>query len=607
MGFGDWLDHAVTSVETSVGGVIENTAEVVGDGLNKIGLGDAGKTVARWGDEAGDALGYTDPEAELNESTDPTELVHGDAGKLASTVQELQKLAAGFGETGRAMSQLDTTHWTGAAADGFRSVYEPHKKQWSDAQDSCTKAAATLDAYAQTVKWAQDQAGKAIKLYQQGQQATQQAKEQALAQQGQALPTGPAILAEKPLAPANDPGLAARQQAQDILDRARQQRDSAGADAARAIQAAASLAPPEPSMGEKIRDESIDLLEMGATSYAHIEGGLVKFAAETVDFVRTLLPDGYNVRHPAEYLGGLSNTAAGLLTMVNHPNRILSSLAGSGWGSDPGEALGKLLGNIALTVATGGGGTAADATADVAINAGEHAAVSATEKAAADGVATAAEDGLSSAGRGVSGFDADCFSTDESWAEFQQAVNNGGFGLGNVERDLSQIHVGRLAGDPQVSADLAQTAVRPVDIGALDRQGVVWAKGSGKVRRLDSRGPGAMYHEGFVPKGNDLDLGAHVDYNSPQAAYVSTTTDVDYALENAADGDWEYDIDAPGGVDVNATLEKNQYSKESEIAYPGGIQPERIRGAWQIKRDPVTGEMTRGEYIPNPNYRPLFP
>ena len=175
MGFGDWLDHAVTSVETSVGGVIENTAEVVGDGLNKIGLGDAGKTVARWGDEAGDALGYTDPEAELNESTDPTELVHGDAGKLASTVQELQKLAAGFGETGRAMSQLDTTHWTGAAADGFRSVYEPHKKQWSDAQDSCTKAAATLDAYAQTVKWAQDQAGKAIKLYQQGQQATQQA------------------------------------------------------------------------------------------------------------------------------------------------------------------------------------------------------------------------------------------------------------------------------------------------------------------------------------------------------------------------------------------------------------------------------------------------
>jgi hypothetical protein len=65
-----------------------------------------------------------------------------------------------------------------------------------------------------------------------------------------------------------------------------------------------------------------------------------------------------------------------------------------------------------------------------------------------------------------------------------------------------------------------------------------------------------------------------------------------------------YEIDAPGGVDVNATLGPHAYTGEQEIAMPGGVLPERIRGMWTIKRDPETGQVTRGDYIQNPNYRP---
>lgn len=65
-----------------------------------------------------------------------------------------------------------------------------------------------------------------------------------------------------------------------------------------------------------------------------------------------------------------------------------------------------------------------------------------------------------------------------------------------------------------------------------------------------------------------------------------------------------YEIDAPGSVDVNATLGPHAYTNEQEIAMPGGVRPERIRGMWPIKRDPETGQVTRGDYVSNPNYRP---
>ena len=42
--------------------------------------------------------------------------------------------------------------------------------------------------------------------------------------------------------------------------------------------------------------------------------------------------------------------AAGLLRKVNHPDELLKGLVGTGWNSDPAEALGELAPNAALTL-----------------------------------------------------------------------------------------------------------------------------------------------------------------------------------------------------------------------------------------------------------------
>lgn len=53
------------------------------------------------------------------------------------------------------------------------------------------------------------------------------------------------------------------------------------------------------------------------------------------------------------------------------------------------------------------------------------------------------------------------------------------------------------------------------------------------------------------------------------------------------------------------TLGQHQNAHENEIAMPGGIRPERVKGLWTVQHDPATHEPSLGEYIPNPRYRPI--
>lgn len=78
-----------------------------------------------------------------------------------------------------------------------------------------------------------------------------------------------------------------------------------------------------------------------------------------VRFTRGLNPyDAYNLTHPAAYVTRLNATAAGLLDLTAHPERLPALVLGAGWGRDSDEAGGRLLGNVLLAVATDGGGTA---------------------------------------------------------------------------------------------------------------------------------------------------------------------------------------------------------------------------------------------------------
>ncbi|MGH3623404.1 MAG: putative T7SS-secreted protein, partial [Sciscionella sp.] len=320
----------------------------------------------------------------------------------------LRTFATAFGETAKGLAAVDTGHWEGTAADAFRAKYQKHPRQWADAHEACGKAATALSSYGRTVKWAQGQAKQAIELYKKGKQASEHAKQEyqqqvdtynaSARQYNSALAAGQDP-GGKPTQPAafSDPGQAQMQRAKQILADARKQRNSAAGEAAQAVSAGTTLAPKEPSFSQRMLNDGADLVHGAGVADEHLVGGVLKGTGDIVKFARSLNPaDPYNITHPAAYVDGLSTTAAGLLHGVNHPVELVQSMVGSGWGSDPFEAFGKLVPNVALAVGTDGAGTAADAAA----SAGERAAIGAGEDAAERGVVGAGED---AAGRGVQG------------------------------------------------------------------------------------------------------------------------------------------------------------------------------------------------------------
>ena len=247
---------------------------------------------------------------------------------------------------------------------------------------------------------AQGQARQAIDLYAQGQQATAQAQaayNQQVAAYNSAAQAYNAQLAggQNPGTPPaepgpfTDPGEPMRQQAQQILGEARAARDTAAASATAAIRPATELAPAEPSFLSQLGDDFSDTMQVDALASISFARRGVDGVADIVKFARSIDPlDQWNMEHPAEYIAGLSGTAAGLANDVINPQDLVKGLVGTGWGSDPAQALGRLVPNVALAVATDGAGTAADAGSDIA----ERAAMGSSEDDAVAGLDGAASD-----------------------------------------------------------------------------------------------------------------------------------------------------------------------------------------------------------------------
>ena len=118
--------------------------------------------------------------------------------------------------------------------------------------------------------------------------------------------------------------------------------------------------------------------------------------------------------------------------------------------------------------------------------------------------------------------------------------------------------------------------------------------------RSDDRPPSVIFDQGLQvrdPSKNDLE--AFVSYNVP-SNFVSTTRDE--SLYKQWGSDFRYNIDAPGGIDVDATMPKGPHGPltsdpESEIAFQGGVPTENIVGA-----NPVLPGGKLGTWMPNPNY-----
>lgn len=110
-----------------------------------------------------------------------------------------------------------------------------------------------------------------------------------------------------------------------------------------------------------------------------------------------------------------------------------------------------------------------------------------------------------------------------------------------------------------------------------------------------------LFEEGFTPRGDALiPLADYIVKGGGQnSAHLSTSCEKwvaqKFATYGAAKTGWVYEIEAPGGIDVNATAAVNHYQSpylwNKEIDFPGGIEGEHIKQACKYRltaTDPET-------------------
>ncbi|MFD5464804.1 putative T7SS-secreted protein [Kitasatospora sp. NPDC127059] len=391
----DFVDGAVDSGTKVVAKGLQKGGHLAGEALDAAGLHGAGQTVSGWGDDIADDAGLKVKERNLDQSDDPAELLHGDAKKLNEVAGHLQKFHDAFDKAGQGLTRLDTDHWTGEAADNFRRDFDPQPKQWLAAADSFAKAGTALTAYAHTVGWAQDQAKDAVRIWKEAQKKTDAAAKSfmndAMTYDLRLKAYNATPAEQRQGDPPADPGtftppadaVAQFKEAEAKLDAARTQRDSAARTALAAIKALVESAPAMPSRTEILKAEVMDTATSVPQLVIHFGGGIVKSAVDLNKLLRSVNPiDPYNATHPAEYATGLSGLLAGLSGSANNPVEAVKGLVGSGWGSDPAEAGGKLFGNLLLAPETGGGSVAATAAEREAVAVAENAAKNTAKEAA---------------------------------------------------------------------------------------------------------------------------------------------------------------------------------------------------------------------------------
>ncbi|MFH8801279.1 putative T7SS-secreted protein [Streptomyces sp. NPDC017936] len=374
MGIGDFIsDITPDSVEDAVEDGVEwvgNRVEDVGgwtaDRLDDVGWESGADWVREQSRSVADRMGAEVDELDLGQTEDKTKLVYGSPDKIRSTAGKLRAFQKAFDSAGEGLKGLDSSQLKGETAEAVRKAVGTQPPKWFTGSDACEKAAASLEAFAGTVTWAQEQAQTAIDKWKDGVKASEKAADahrkrvddyNSAVDRYNARPADkrdPSTLPPCPAPTFDDPGKKLMQEAQDILTEARKQRNSAAQTARSAVRAARDLAPKKPSYADQLGDGVQELQIMGD----HVGGGLVKGTAGILNFVRSVNPmDPYNITHPAEYATSLNSLAAGLVVAANDPVGTGKQMI-SDFMKDPAEGFGRLLPDVALTVATGGGGAA---------------------------------------------------------------------------------------------------------------------------------------------------------------------------------------------------------------------------------------------------------
>jgi hypothetical protein len=290
----------------------------------------------------------------LSSTASATALVPGDPDQVEWLAREYGRYAGAACDAARALRRIDTGDWVGPAGNAFRQAVGEVPDKLDRGRSAFARASSALTDYARVLREAQDDAAAAIRRYADGDAATARWQQQEDA-------------------PPQDPGADDRLAAGHILSAARDRVGRVAEITATVLADAEHGAPHEPGLLSKA---------------VHAVGSFVSGAAEATwglaEMAFTLSP-AYALVDPDGFVDHLEELGKGLVYGVQHPKELGKAvLDWDTWATDPARALGHLVPDLVLAVATMGGGEAAVAAGRAARGA------EATEEVAVRGVRAAA-------------------------------------------------------------------------------------------------------------------------------------------------------------------------------------------------------------------------
>ncbi|WP_280725185.1 putative T7SS-secreted protein [Kitasatospora sp. MAA4] len=234
---------------------------------------------------------------DLGKTNDPKALVPGDPATISHTQASLQAYGDLLHLAGAGLQRIDTSDgWSGDAADAFRKVFHGQPTKWLQAGDAFHDAAGALNTYVSVLSWAQGQATDAINLW--------------------------------------NSGDASHQAAQEKLDSARSQLDSAGKAAATVVGKARDLAPPKPGfwhdVGSFFSDAghvAVQVGETAATDLASVGNAMLHDPGSTLSVAGGL---GLAVLGAGGEVGGVALDITGVGAALGVPLAAVSAAAITG-------------------------------------------------------------------------------------------------------------------------------------------------------------------------------------------------------------------------------------------------------------------------------------
>lgn len=292
---------------------------------------------------------------------DANDLISGEPAEISESVTGMAKLGEAMTLAGESLARIETSGWTGQAADNFRSRIKGKPKQWLNAGTGLQEMSEALLQYRVVLVSSKDTASRALHMWKGAQAATKKAineHNQRVETYNKAVDLGQN---PGPQPVYQDPGKAGREQAEQMLEDARRRVTEAGYACGRVITEWIAQAPAEPNWWDRLTMNIVDVVSYTATGGADVAEGVWQGLKGINSMVRMFNPlDSYNLTHPAAMPENLGKLAGGLWKGVQNPEQFIKgALDVETWKDSPGRALGKLLPDVALGVATGGTGLVA--------------------------------------------------------------------------------------------------------------------------------------------------------------------------------------------------------------------------------------------------------